>query len=93
VKPAKWIALVVTIISGAICLLIYLAPHVIAKLLLGRAVSASSADAASIGIIGGADGPTAIFVSRVSPPSFIFPVVFVLSLISWIILCYKSKKS
>jgi Na+-transporting methylmalonyl-CoA/oxaloacetate decarboxylase, beta subunit len=87
-KPAKITSLVITIISGAVSLVIYLTPRILAKIFLGRA----TADAASIGIIGGADGPTAFFVSRgTPPPRFVFPVIFVISAILWLLLRYKSN--
>ena len=82
-KTAKWIALGVTILSGLLCLLIYCAPWVVAGIYFR--------EAASIGIIGGADGPTAIFVSGRLAYHFIVPIIFVLSLSVWLFIYFKSK--
>ena len=84
-KIAKWIAFGITILSGVICLLIYCVPWGIGRFF--------APEAASIGIIGGADGPTAIFLSSQFFRSFIFPIIFALSLFSWLFIHFKSKKS
>ena len=86
-RAAKHIALGLTILSGVACLLIYGGPFVIGKLLLAK-----PNDVGTIGIIGGADGPTAIFVTSESRPCFLALVVFVISLFSWLFLLCKAKK-
>jgi len=50
-------------------------------------------DASSIGIIGGADGTTSIFVEKGVAFRFAVPVVFILSLLSWLFFHFRSKKS
>ena len=86
-KTAKWIAFSIAILSGAACLLSYLGE------LFGRLLAP---EAASIGVIGSADGPTVIFTSRNFAPGLtartISPVVFVLSVVSWLFFMFKSKK-
>ena len=93
VRPAKIIALIITILSGIATLWIYAVPYVLSRIILGKATGA----AGSVGIIGGADGPTAVFVSKLhipysSVPHYVVPVVFVLSLISWLLLRHRLKK-
>jgi len=80
-KTAKWIALGAAVLSAAMCLL-YLIPRDIAL----------PSDTASIGIIGGADGPTAVFVNTSPAPWYIMPAVFVVALCAWLFFRYKSKK-
>ena len=84
-KTAKRIAFGITVLSGVICLASYLAPLVVGWL--------SNSKATAIGIIGGADGPTSIFVTKSSAQFFVLPVVFVVSLLSWLFFRLKSKKS
>ena len=86
-KAAKIITLIVAIVSGLTSLTVYLAPIITAKIFLSDISSAGA-----IGIIGGADGPTAIFVTRVtSPPRIIFPVIFVISALLWFFLRHKGN--
>jgi len=75
-KAAKWISLGITILSGIECLLLHWAPVIIGRFLVGEAK-----DASAIGIIGGSDGPTAIFVSNQSVIRPIAPIVFALFLL------------
>ena len=82
-KTAKWVSFGITILSGAACLLLYLLP----KIILTNGVK----NIGTVGIIGGADGPTSIWVSSGSASDFIMPMVFVISLISWLFLRAKSK--
>ena len=84
-KVAKWIAFGMTALSGVICLVNYGVPLVIGGVSLG--------EAGAIGIIGGADGPTSIFVAKISASIFVAPVIFVVSLFAWLFFCWKSKKS
>jgi|GEM_PF-2974284 len=84
-KVAKWIAFGITALSGVICLAGYCLPMVIGGLSLGK-------DGA-IGIIGGADGPTSIFVAKSSVSILTFPIIFVVSLVAWLFFRWKSKKS
>ena len=82
-KAAKWIAFGITILSVAVCLISWCVPWVIGKLWFG--------EAGAIGIIGGADGPTSIFVTRSSAPASALPVVFAVSMFSWLFFRWKSK--
>ena len=84
-KIAKWIAFGITVLSGVICLGSCLAPMVIGRLFFDKA--------SAIGIIGGADGPTSIFVIKSSAPIFAVPCVFAASLLAWLFFRQKSKKS
>ena len=84
-KIAKWIAFGITVLSGAICFVSYWAPLVISGLSFG--------EAGAIGIIGGADGPTSIFVTKSSAPFFALPVIFVVSLFAWLFFLWKNKQS
>ena len=83
-KAAKWVALVMAIFSGAACL-------------FGRCVprlpgGGCCKKAASIGIIGGADGPTAIFIaSKSALPAFVLPAVFVASVFSWLFFLMETQ--
>ena len=87
-KTTKWIAFGTTILSGVICIVIYFVPWIIGHLFLGDTDAASS-----IGIIGGADGPTAVFVTRNSVPNYIPSIFFVLSLSLWLVMKFKCKKT
>ena len=84
-KIAKWAALGITVLSGVLCLLRYCVPGVIGLLSFG--------EANTIGIIGGADGPTSIILAKSSAPTFVFPVIFVVSLLAWLLFRSKSKNS
>ena len=86
-KAAKWIALAITIATGMACLVCFLVPQIIAFVFPGRAV-----DASSIGIIGSADGPTSVFVTDGSKPSYLMPIVFGLALLLWLYLRIKMKR-
>ena len=88
-KVAKWIAIGLAILSGAACLFLYLGPVII-----GRLLSYDIKDAGAIGIIGGADGPTSIFVASRAHSALrpVLPIVFALSLFSGILLTLKGKK-
>jgi hypothetical protein len=85
-KTLKRIVFVITLISGVICLLEYLLPWIIGKLFLNRTNSGNV-----IGIIGGADGPTAILVGKNSALCFIPLVIFVTAIVSWLILHFKTE--
>jgi len=85
-KAAKWVAFGFTIVFGIICLIGFFVPQIISYAFWGRAV-----DASAIGIIGGADGPTCVFVTGSAVPSYLMPVIFVLSLLTWLFLRFKSK--
>ena len=87
-KAAKWIAFTITILSGIACLIGFFVPQIISYAFWGRAV-----DASAIGIIGGADGPTSVFVTGSAVPSYLVPVIFVLSLLTWLFLRFKSKNA
>ena len=84
-KVAKWIAFGIAALSGVICLVSYGVPLVIGRLFFG--------EAGAIGIIGGADGPTSVFVAKSSASIFALPVIFVVSLVAWLFFRWKSKKS
>ena len=92
-RAAKWVSFGIMILSGAVCLLHYIAPLVISRMLLGEMGAPGI-----VGIIGGADGPTAVFVSSGSffgtgfGFGFIAVIVFVLSLICWLFFRLKSKR-
>jgi Na+-transporting methylmalonyl-CoA/oxaloacetate decarboxylase beta subunit len=53
----------------------------------------SVSEAASIGIIGGADGPTAIFVTAPDHPSFAIPVLLLLVGAAMLMLIRKKKQN
>lgn len=85
-KMLKRITGVLTILSGTALVL----PRL---LLLLAGVSLETAKNGAIGVIGGADGPTAIFVAGKISPYYKFallasPVLFVV----WLCLHMKSKK-
>ena len=84
-KVAKWVSFGISALSGVICLVIYGIP-----LLIG---GVSFNEASTIGIIGGADGPTSIFVTKSFSPLFALSIIFLLSLLAGLFFCWKSKKS
>ena len=86
-KVLRWVMFGITILSGAACLLEKLLPWFVARFALGGQTAAGSA--ASIGIIGGADGPTAIFVASSRVPNYLMPIVFAASLFTWLFLRAK----
>ena len=86
-KAAKWIAFTTTMVSGMACLIDLIAPQIISYVFLERAV-----DASAIGIIGGADGPTSVFVTGSTVPSYLMPIIFVLSLFVWLFLASRIKR-
>ena len=84
----------IMILSGLACLLLYVVPMIIGGLIAG-----GMGDAGTIGIIGGADGPTSIFVSG-EPGSGIVAgsgirvvalIVFALSFVSWLYCCSRGR--
>ena len=85
-RTAKWIAFAITIVSGIASLIGFFAPQIISFVFLGRAV-----DASAVGIIGGADGPTSVFVVANSDRYYLQPIIFLLSLFAWLFLRFKSK--
>ena len=87
-SPWRWAGLVVAIIS-AIAL--------IWKMIMGVFIySITRGESASIGIIGGADGPTAIFVSTAVTPlayKVIVPLIFlIIGIIGFYFLGHKKRK-
>ena len=92
-KTAKWIAFVLTIISGLLCLLNYVPLWIYNNFFAGNHSARTVTDAGTVGIIGGADGPTAIFLTSSDPyQRFIYPSIFLVSLISWLLIRSKIKK-
>ena len=89
-KIAKGIAFGSVVLSGLLSLFQYGLPWAAARYLLPAAARES---AASIGVIGGADGPTAIFVATKTAPHFPTAVIFAFSLVVWLRLCLTSKKT
>ena len=86
-NPWRWGCLVVAII-GALSLLWQGIIMVLAYMLTRN-------EAASIGIIGGADGPTAIFVSTTVAPAYsiIVPLILlILGMVGFFLLCHKKRK-
>ena len=86
-NPWRWVCLVVAII-GALSLLWQGVIMVLAYMLTRN-------EAASIGIIGGADGPTAIFVSTTVAPAYsiIVPLILlILGMVGFFLLCHKKRK-
>lgn len=84
-KIAKRISFVIMIVFGVVSLLEYM------PVLLGEDLY--STETRSLGIIGGADGPTAICI--IKGPSF-SPIPLLLAIagmIVWLILHFKMKKS
>lgn len=65
----------------------------IAAKILYLSFSDPFAQASSIGIIGGADGPTAIFVTTsVRPASFIYVILLLVGIVGYGLLCRCKKK-
>ena len=80
-KTLKRILFAAAAVSGTVSLVAYIVPRVIGRLYFKDVSSASA-----IGIIGGADGPTAVFLSKAPSYIFIAPVIFALSFLLWLIL-------
>lgn len=86
-NPWRWGCLVVAII-GALSLLWQ-------GVIMVLAYTLTRNEAASIGIIGGADGPTAIFVSTTVAPAYsiIVPLILlILGMVGFFLLCHKKRK-
>lgn len=87
-SPWRFVCLAAAVISGS-----WLAFYGIIQLLAFRALEG---EAASIGIIGGADGPTAVFVTTRTGFDWdvaLMAAVFVLGIAGFMILrCGKNKK-
>ena len=86
-KIAKWIAFAISVLSGMATIAMYIFPWVI-----GRFFHLKTGASGVVGIIGGADGPTAVFVAKETYREFIVPIAFVLSVSLWLFFRYKSKK-
>jgi len=88
-SPWRWVCLVLAVFSG-LCL-VY---HGYANLLLMLFNKANNA--ASVGIIGGADGPTAIFVTSTTnapfPSAGIYVLLLVMGVVGFIALGKLKKK-
>lgn len=84
-KTAKWIAIAVMLLSGL---------SITAVFIFSRIISSSNIPG-SIGIIGGADGPTAVFLTSKLFPEFLFIgaiITFIAAALVWLILLRKSKR-
>ena len=85
-RVRKTVGLVLTVLGGGmlgvwLCKLIWL-----------LAILRVPADAGSVGVIGGADGPTAIVVTRTSgSPEWLWPLLGALALAGGIFLLVKGK--
>ena len=64
-----------TIICGIIALVCGTSPFLLPRLSASLLQISINKEASSVGIIGGADGPTAIFLTTSSPP-FLYTTVF-----------------
>ncbi|GAU79629.1 sodium ion-translocating decarboxylase subunit beta [Fusibacter sp. 3D3] len=74
----KWMK-VVTVISGVFGTLLLMSNWLLKLVLLGAMhADVSKHEAGSIGIIGGADGPTAIFIGTKSPEIVKYIIVVIL---------------
>ena len=83
-SPWRWVFLACAAL-GAVELVGSLAAYVLAYLFAVKSMAPSKA--ASIGIIGGADGPTAIFVTTPGWTAYIVPVLLlVVGIGGWILL-------
>lgn len=71
--------------AGMVCKLI---PYILLWKLQGQV----SSEAASVGIIGGADGPTAVFVTSSPNAGWLPAVLLICGLCGLVILRYRSKK-
>jgi Na+-transporting methylmalonyl-CoA/oxaloacetate decarboxylase beta subunit len=87
------VIIVVTIIS-ALILLYNLAFDKILLLYLANKynISTDLSDAVSIGIIGGADGPTSIYLGKSESP-ILFNIIFLIVMVAGIIYLMKTKKN
>lgn len=89
IKRLTIISIIITIISGAV--------HFLLPLLLFKKylVEVAPGSASSIGIIGGADGPTSIFIAGKTPNhlliTIVFGVVSIIDLIYLLIHKYREK--
>jgi len=86
----KYIFLALTVICAII---LGAGVYALAAALAEGAFSAASEGAASIGVIGGADGPTAIYVTSAIPPSLMIAltIVFAVLTIVFFVLSYRNK--
>ena len=88
-SPWRWAALAAAILGGL--LLLYNGVVGLLAHMLTEAINAS----ASVGIIGGADGPTAIFVTTAVGPDYetwFFTLVLIAGLAAWWRLSHLKKK-
>ena len=84
-KLVKWASFVIMLLSGVSCIWNGLIPWAIGGFSFG--------EAGAIGIIGGADGPTAIFTTTKIAPHVIYRIViFILSSLAWLLLKHKTKE-
>lgn len=83
------VASVCMIAAASVFALVELVPLIVTMILLGQSV-----DASSVGIIGGADGPTAIFVTSPDWTEFLICAVIVAALLAvGIVLLKKTRRS
>ena len=87
-KTARGIAFVIMIASGMLLIPMFVLPWITMS-----TEKSFISEAGAVGIIGGADGPTSIFVSTSFNPSLLVPIVFLVSLILWLIFRHKHLKS
>ena len=87
----RWAALAAAVFGG-----LMLAYEAVVRLLLGLLLGISAGESASIGVIGGADGPTSIFVTGVTttgvPDWLIWTAVLVAGIAAWWKLSHCRKK-
>lgn len=88
-KLLKWICLAL-ILAGGYELLGSVITWILSLAMTVREISVG--EAATIGIIGGADGPTAIFVTRPAWTGYVLPVVCLLSGIVGFLKLRKTEK-
>ena len=78
----RWMK-IITVVSGLVATLILTSNWIFKHLLFMFAhVNISRADASSIGIIGGADGPTAIYLAPGNPPLLKYSIVAILYILT-----------
>lgn len=88
-KLLKWICLAL-ILAGGYELLGSVITWILSLAMTVREISVG--EAATIGIIGGADGPTAIFVTRPAWTGYVLPVVCLLiGIVGFLKLCKTEK--
>ena len=88
-KLLKWICLAL-ILAGGYELLGSVITWILSLAMTVREISVG--EAATIGIIGGADGPTAIFVTRPAWTGYVLPVVCMLiGIVGFLKLCKTEK--